>query len=169
MDRKVELVIAGAAATAVLSSGVANADLKRIRDPRGDSQGTIDIGRAVADHYKGLLRHKIVTYGPFRSSNPQRPCVFIDGPSGKYRICGHTVYNFSKHRRAGRALMRRPDAHSIIYLFSPETIGNPPYYRWLVGSVGFPVTSNKPRSCKRTGGFCDIAPGNFFGIRHRLR
>lgn len=127
-------------------------DSKTARDKRNVASNPFDIRLATADHRGTLLRHTIHTFRAWRSgelrSTRRRPRVFClyvwSGESTakrkpEYQICATyrkgrlRAYLFeagSKRRTQGGVTVKRSDLRSVTFTFGPETIGDPPTYRW---------------------------------------
>jgi hypothetical protein len=122
-----------------LGLGVAAADSTRVDDERGDAnRAREDIDYAIADHKKGMLRHRVTMYGAFETYNP-RICIFAQTPQTAYRICGPQVYRVRDDQPVGTAKIRRPNEKTIAISFYKSEIGSPNRYNWYVA-----VGSNAP-------------------------
>ncbi|MCA1705167.1 MAG: hypothetical protein LC808_18680 [Actinobacteria bacterium] len=120
-------------------TGVALADSTTVDDPKGDAnRAREDVDYAVADHHKGLLRHKVTMYGAFETYRP-RICILVQTPKAGYRICGPQVYRVRDDQPVGSAKVRRPNDRTIAFSFTKGVIGRPSSYHWYVA-----VGSNVP-------------------------
>ena len=115
------------------------ADSTRVDDPRGDAnRAREDVDYAVADHKKGMLRHRVWMHAPFETYKP-RICILVQTPKNGFRICGPQVYRVRDDQPVGQAKVRRPSERSIAFSFAKSQIGSPGQYNWYVA-----VGSNVP-------------------------
>jgi hypothetical protein len=132
-----------AVATVLVGGGLAFADTTKLEDPNDAPKGQVDIKFTSADHSgNGRLKHKIVTFGPF--DNREKPCVDIKvpGEEQQYLICTKHVL-LDGDERVGDVEVNRPSKDTVVYLFDPETLGNPEYYKWRAFSGASDSAPNK--------------------------
>ena len=117
-------------------SGLASANVRAAQDAKGDTTARADDDLRKAGHghtRDGRLRHRITTYG---TTNEHAPCVILAAGGTEYGVCSDgSVGNLEDFRITGEAKVRRPDEHTIVYIFSKKSIGNPSSYRWYVEGV----------------------------------
>ena len=130
---------------------------RRIPDGNDVPKHRVDIKSASHSHTRGKLKHTVVAYRAFKTS--RGPCVTFetDGRGRKdYQVCGYSnMINLHQQTTKGTVNMRRPNRHTISYIFRPRAIGRPGTYKWFVVEPG-------PDECK-----CDRAPNKGL-VRHAL-
>ena len=136
-------------AGALLLGPAALGSTRTISDPDDVPKHRVDIKSASAGHVNGKLKHTVVSYRRFRTS--RGPCLTLETKPVRgrdFQVCGYgNMVNLQQQRSRPTVAIRRPNWHTIVYVFKRRAIGNPSSYKWFVVEEG-------PDECPN----CDRAP-----------